>query len=99
MEERLAPSSGEPLPVIGCGTWLGFDVGARPCEKPRRAEVLQALLAAGGRVIVSSPMYGTAEEVVGELLPGLPDAESGAADSGPLPEPGYWADKLDGIVG
>jgi diketogulonate reductase-like aldo/keto reductase len=68
MHTRLIPSSGATLPVIGCGTWLGFDVGARPEGKPARAEVLQALFDAGGSVVDSSPMYGTAEAVVGELL-------------------------------
>jgi aryl-alcohol dehydrogenase-like predicted oxidoreductase len=54
--------------VIGCGTWLGFDVGGRPTELLQRGEVLDALLEAGGRVVDSSPMYGSAERVVGELL-------------------------------
>jgi diketogulonate reductase-like aldo/keto reductase len=68
MHTRIIPSSGATLPVIGCGTWIGFDVGARPAEFPQRAQVLQELFAAGGRVIDSSPMYGSAEQVVGELL-------------------------------
>jgi aryl-alcohol dehydrogenase-like predicted oxidoreductase len=68
MQTRPIPSSGAALPVIGCGTWLGFDVGASPAEKPQRGEVLAALFEAGGRVVDSSPMYGTAEQVVGELL-------------------------------
>jgi aryl-alcohol dehydrogenase-like predicted oxidoreductase len=68
MHTRPIPSSGAALPVIGCGTWRGFDVGRRPEEKPARAEVLQALFDAGGSVVDSSPMYGTAEAVVGELL-------------------------------
>lgn len=56
------------LPVVGCGTWLGFDVGRTPQEMPQRGEVLASLFAAGGRVIDSSPMYGSAEQVVGDLL-------------------------------
>jgi aryl-alcohol dehydrogenase-like predicted oxidoreductase len=68
MHQRTIPSSGAKLPVIGLGTWLGFDVGGRRAELPRRGEVLDALFAAGGRVIDSSPMYGSAEAVVGELL-------------------------------
>jgi aryl-alcohol dehydrogenase-like predicted oxidoreductase len=56
------------LPVIGCGTWLGFDVGGRPQELPQRGQVLQALFDAGGSVVDSSPMYGSAEQVVGDLL-------------------------------
>ncbi|WP_227753672.1 MULTISPECIES: aldo/keto reductase [Ramlibacter] len=68
MLERPIPSTGETLPVIGCGTWLGFDVGARRADWPARAGVLRALFDAGGRVVDSSPMYGTAEQVLGELL-------------------------------
>jgi aryl-alcohol dehydrogenase-like predicted oxidoreductase len=68
MHTRTIPSSGAALPVIGCGTWLGFDVGRRPEEKPSRAGVLQALFDAGGTAVDSSPMYGSAEAVVGELL-------------------------------
>lgn len=68
MQQRTIPSSGAQLPVIGLGTWLGFDIGGRRAELPRRGEVLQALFDAGGRVVDSSPMYGSAEGVVGELL-------------------------------
>jgi aryl-alcohol dehydrogenase-like predicted oxidoreductase len=68
MHTRTIPSSGKPLPVIGCGTWLGFDVARDPPAIARRGEVLDALFDAGGSVIDSSPMYGGAEQVVGELL-------------------------------
>jgi aryl-alcohol dehydrogenase-like predicted oxidoreductase len=68
MHTRIIPCSGHALPVIGCGTWLGFDVGRRPVEIDQRGKVLDALFDAGGRVIDSSPMYGSAEEVVGNLL-------------------------------
>ena len=68
MQTRVIPSSGAALPVIGCGTWIGFDVGSRPAELPQRAAVLEELFGAGGRVIDSSPMYGSAEQVVGQLL-------------------------------
>jgi aryl-alcohol dehydrogenase-like predicted oxidoreductase len=68
MDTRAIPSTGERLPVIGCGTWLGFDVGSRPPEMPQRAQVLSALFESGGSVVDSSPMYGSAEQVVGELI-------------------------------
>ncbi len=68
MHTRAIPSCGAALPVIGCGTWIGFDVGARPADLPQRASVLAELFGAGGRVIDSSPMYGSAQQVVGELL-------------------------------
>jgi diketogulonate reductase-like aldo/keto reductase len=63
---KSIPSSGEPLPVIGLGTWQTFDVGAEADRAPL-AEVLQAFVQAGGRLLDSSPMYGAAESVVGEL--------------------------------
>jgi diketogulonate reductase-like aldo/keto reductase len=60
------PSSGEALPVIGLGTWQTFDAGAEADRAPL-AEVLQAFVQAGGRLVDSSPMYGAAESVLGEL--------------------------------
>ena len=68
MHTRTIPSSGARLPVIGCGTWRGFDVGARPGELAQRGEVLASLFDSGGQVVDSSPMYGSAEAVVGQLL-------------------------------
>jgi diketogulonate reductase-like aldo/keto reductase len=70
---RPIPSTGELLPVIGLGTWQTFDVGASPAEREPLRQVLAAFLGGGGRVIDSSPMYGRAEGVVGDLL-----AERGA---------------------
>ena len=74
MLTRVIPSSGEPLPVIGIGTWENFDVGPKAPERAALAEVLKNLFAAGGRVIDSSPMYGKAEGMVGALLAALPTA-------------------------
>jgi diketogulonate reductase-like aldo/keto reductase len=68
MNARAIPSTGEALPVIGCGTYRGFDVGPGRGAHQRLAQVLAALFAAGGSVIDSSPMYGRAEAVAGELL-------------------------------
>ena len=68
MHTRPIPSTGARLPVIGCGTWLGFDVGGKPQEMPQRGAVLAGLFDAGGSVVDSSPMYGSAEQVVGDLL-------------------------------
>lgn len=68
MNTRPIPSTHEALPVIGCGTWLGFDRRPGSAEYQRLAGVLDALFAAGGTVVDSSPMYGRAEETTGELL-------------------------------
>jgi diketogulonate reductase-like aldo/keto reductase len=66
---RAVPSSRETLPVIGLGTWQTFDVGA--AERGPRREVLRRFVELGGRVVDSSPMYGRAEAVVGELAAAL----------------------------
>ncbi|CAB3762344.1 aldo/keto reductase [Paraburkholderia solisilvae] len=74
---RPIPSTGEPLPVVGCGTWRTFDVGDDASAQARLARVLQVLFDAGGSTIDSSPMYGTSEAVAGALLTRL-DAHSKA---------------------
>jgi aryl-alcohol dehydrogenase-like predicted oxidoreductase len=68
MTLRPVPRSGESLPVVGLGTWQTFDVGATASERAPLADVLRIFLAGGGRVIDSSPMYGRAEAVAGDLL-------------------------------
>jgi aryl-alcohol dehydrogenase-like predicted oxidoreductase len=68
MATRPIPRTGEKVPVIGLGTWRTFDVGASEEERAPLAEVLRRFLGSGGRVIDSSPMYGRAEAVVGDLL-------------------------------
>jgi aryl-alcohol dehydrogenase-like predicted oxidoreductase len=64
---RSIPSSGEKLPVIGLGTWRVFDVGSSPADRAPLEAVLHAFVESGARVIDSSPMYGRAEEVIGDL--------------------------------
>jgi diketogulonate reductase-like aldo/keto reductase len=68
MHKRPIPSTGEPLPIVGCGTWRTFDVGDDAARRRELAEVLRVLFAAGGSVIDSSPMYGSSEAVAGALL-------------------------------
>lgn len=71
---RAIPRTGERVPAVGMGTWLTFDVGEVPAERAQRRRVLEAFFAAGGGVIDSSPMYGRAEKVVGDLLKQVPHA-------------------------
>jgi len=66
MTKRI-PVSGEELPAIGIGTWQSFDVRADPAARAPLREVLGLFSQAGGRVLDSSPMYGAAEAVVGDL--------------------------------
>jgi len=68
MRTRPIPRTGEQLPVIGMGTWRTFDVGDSEKERKPLREVLARLFEGGGRLIDSSPMYGRAEQVVGELV-------------------------------
>jgi diketogulonate reductase-like aldo/keto reductase len=68
---RPIPSTGEEMPVIGLGTWPVFDVGADENARGPLREVVRRLLDAGARMIDSSPMYGRAEGVAGDLLGGL----------------------------
>lgn len=70
MLTRTIPTSGEALPVIGLGTYRGFDVSSRSKEKVALGQVLRTLLSMGGSVLDSSPMYGRAEEIAGELIAG-----------------------------
>jgi diketogulonate reductase-like aldo/keto reductase len=77
LQTRPIPATGERVPVVGLGTWLTFDVGDNDTPQRRaRGDVLRAFLAAGGRLVDSSPMYGTSEAVIGaelarDAVPGL----------------------------
>lgn len=68
MLKRPIPRSGEPLPVVGVGTWQTFDVGPKAPERAELKEVLRLLVESGGSVVDSSPMYGRSEGVVGDLV-------------------------------
>ncbi len=68
MQTRPIPSTREPLPVIGCGTYVGFDQAPGTPGYAELPGVVDALFAAGGAVLDSSPMYGRAEQTTGELL-------------------------------
>jgi len=74
--QRTIPISGEPLPAVGLGTYRTFDVGASAAERAPLAEVLRVFVQSGGTVIDSSPMYGRAEGVVGDLAAELAITQS-----------------------
>ena len=65
---RKIPPSGESIPVIGLGTSGPFEVGASASERAPLKEVLEGFFAGGGRLIDTSPMYSTAEGVLGDLM-------------------------------
>ena len=64
---RPIPSSGELLPVVGLGTYQALDVGNDPAGRAPLLDVMRTLVAHGGSLVDSSPMYGTAEGVAGDL--------------------------------
>jgi diketogulonate reductase-like aldo/keto reductase len=68
---RRVPSTGEELPAIGLGTWQVFDVGDDAAARVPLREVVAGFANAGGKMIDSSPMYGSAEAVAGDLVAGL----------------------------
>lgn len=68
---RAVPPRGsarELLPVIGLGSWITFNVGDDAAGRSNALEVMRAFFAAGGRLIDSSPMYGSAQAVIGAAL-------------------------------
>jgi diketogulonate reductase-like aldo/keto reductase len=67
MLTRAIPSSSENLPVIGLGTWQALDVDLTSDNRRQLGDVLSLFVKLGGRVIDTSPMYGRAEDVIGEL--------------------------------
>jgi len=65
--KRAIPRTGEPIPVIGLGTYDAFDVGSAQTDRAALTDVLKGFATAGGSLVDSSPMYGRAEAVVGDL--------------------------------
>jgi diketogulonate reductase-like aldo/keto reductase len=80
---RLIPSTGDALPIVGLGSWITFNVGEDPVARNDRTQVMRAFFEAGGRMIDSSPMYGSAQTVIGYGLHKLG-----------YPEPLFSADKV-----
>ena len=62
---RLIPSTREAIPIVGLGTWITFNVGGDPVLRDECASVMAAFFEAGGRMIDSSPMYGSSQPVIG----------------------------------
>jgi diketogulonate reductase-like aldo/keto reductase len=77
---RPIPSSGEALPLVGLGSWITFNVGNDPVARDGCGQVMRAFFAAGGRMIDSSPMYGSSQPVIGEGLKKIRGANVFSAD-------------------
>ena len=68
MLTRPIPGTDESIPVVGLGTWEVFDVAGSAEEIATRKEIIDELLAKGGSVIDSSPMYRRSEMIVGDII-------------------------------
>ncbi len=65
---RPIPSTGETIPAVGLGSWITFNVGNDRVARAACADVMRVFFDTGGRLIDSSPMYGSAQGVIGEGL-------------------------------
>lgn len=65
---RTIPSSGERIPAVGLGSWITFNVGRDRALRDNCFAVMKAFFDGGGRMIDSSPMYGSSQDVIGEGL-------------------------------
>ncbi|MCF6264340.1 MAG: aldo/keto reductase [Xanthomonadales bacterium] len=68
---KKIPSSGQLIPAIGMGTWITFDIDQPTNQLENPLNILKAFFKAGGQMIDSSPMYGHAQKVLGQILPQL----------------------------
>jgi diketogulonate reductase-like aldo/keto reductase len=88
LRNRPIPSTGEALPVVGLGSWITFNVGDDPVARDACTEVMRAFFGGGGRLVDSSPMYGSSQAVIGHGLgrlgapPGLFSADKVWTSSG-----------------
>jgi diketogulonate reductase-like aldo/keto reductase len=71
------------MPVVGLGSWITFNVGQDPVLLDECANVVSAFFAGGGRMIDSSPMYGSSQATIGFALKKLG-----------YPENAFSADKI-----
>jgi diketogulonate reductase-like aldo/keto reductase len=62
---RPIPSTGEALPVVGLGSWITFNVGDDTVARDGCTDVIRKFVESGGRVIDSSPMYASSQDVIG----------------------------------
>ena len=65
---RPIPASGEPVPAVGIGSWITFNVGDDPLLRAECRAVMAAFFEAGGGIVDSSPMYGSSQAVIGAAL-------------------------------
>lgn len=66
--KRAVPSTGEEIPVVGLGSWITFNVGNDKQLLDQRTEVIRVFFDGGGRLVDSSPMYGSSQDTIGYAL-------------------------------
>ena len=68
LARAIPHGGGETLPAVGIGSAIVFDVGSDQNARARLTEVVRTLVAGGGKLIDTAPSYGTAENVIGDIL-------------------------------
>jgi diketogulonate reductase-like aldo/keto reductase len=68
MLTKPIPATGEALPIIGLGTYDVFDVGSTPEAIAIRKDIVDKLVAAGGSLLDTSPMYNRSERIIGDVI-------------------------------
>lgn len=68
LRTRSIPSTGESLPVVGLGTSGQFNYVSSDQQRRELIRVLESFFRTGGTLIDTAPLYGRAEEVLGEML-------------------------------
>ena len=87
---RRIPASGEPVPAVGIGSWITFNVGNDPLLRAECRAVMAAFFEAGGGIVDSSPMYGSSQAVIGDAL------ETLGRPAGLFSADKVWTDAADG---
>ena len=89
---KRIPSTGEPVPAVGIGSWITFNVGDDPLLRAECRAVMAAFFEAGGGIVDSSPMYGSSQAVIGDAL------ETLGRPAGLFSADKVWTDAADGAA-
>jgi aryl-alcohol dehydrogenase-like predicted oxidoreductase len=68
LARAIPHGGGETLPAVGTGSAIIFDVGSDQGARARLTDVVRTLVAGGGKLIDTAPSYGTAQDVIGDIL-------------------------------
>jgi len=87
---KRIPATGEPVPAIGIGSWITFNVGDDALLRAECRAVMAAFFEEGGGMVDSSPMYGSSQTVIGDAL------ETLGRPAGLFSADKVWTDAADG---